>query len=67
MEIACPVAMHLRVQQAYMTGVDLNVYMTSARKDLKQLRWHFRVFLKMIMMVTFDAFFLKKFDKTTQE
>ena len=46
-----------------MAGVDLNDYMMSVRKDLKLLRWYFRVFLrvflKMIMMGTFSVFILK--------
>ena len=52
MEIACPVAIS-RVQE----DVDLNDDMTFVRKNLncKQLRWYFRVFLKMIMIVTFIA------------
>ena len=45
----------LRVQ----AGVDLNDHITSMRKDLKELRWYFRVFLKMIMMATFKAFIIK--------
>ena len=42
-----------------MAGVDLNDHMMSVRKDLKQLIWYFRVFLKMIMMATFNAFILR--------
>ena len=50
MEIACPVAIS-KVQE----GIDLNDDMMFVRKNLKQLRWYFHVFLKMIMIVTFIA------------
>ena len=43
----------------FRSGVDLNDQLTSVRKDLKQLRWYFRVFLKMVMMATFNAFILE--------
>ena len=56
MEIACLVAIS---EYKHMAGVDLNDYMTSVRKDFKLLRWYFRVFLKMVMMATFNAFILK--------
>ena len=57
MEIACPIA--ISEYNQHMGGVDLNDQMTSVRKDLKQLRWYFRVFLKMVMMATFNAFTLE--------
>ena len=57
MEIACLVA--ISEYNQHMGGVDLNNQLTSVRKDLKQLRWYFRVFLKMIMMATFNAFILE--------
>ena len=57
MEIACPIA--ISEYNQHMGGVDLNDQLTSVRKDLKQLRWYFRVFLKMVMMATFNAFILE--------
>ena len=57
MEIACLIA--ISEYNQHMGGVDLNDQMTSVRKDLKQLRWYFRVFLKMVMMATFNAFTLE--------
>ena len=54
MEIACPVAISEYNKQ--MAGDDLNDHMTSVRKDLQQLALYFRVFLKMIMMTTINAF-----------
>ena len=56
MEIACPVAIS---EYKHTAGVDLNDQITSARKDLKQLRCYFRIFLKMIMMATFNYFILQ--------
>ena len=57
MEIACPLT--ISEYNKHMVGVDLNDQVKSVRKDLKQLRWYFRVFLNMIMMATFNAFILK--------
>ena len=60
MEISYPVA--ISEHKKHMAGADLadlNDHATPVRKDLKELRWYFRVFLKMIMMATFNAFILK--------
>ena len=54
-EIPCPLA--ISDYNSNMGGVDLNDQLSSVRKDFKQLRWYFRVFLKLIMMATLNAYF----------
>ena len=56
-EIPCPLA--ISDYNSSMGGVDLNDQLSSVRKDFKQLRWYFRVFLKFIMMATMNAYILE--------
>ena len=56
-EIPSPLA--ISDYNSNMGGVDLNDQLSSVRKDFKQLRWYFRVFLKLIMMATLNAYILE--------
>ena len=64
-QITCPLAISQYNQG--MGGVDLNDQLSVLRKDMRQMRWYFRVFLKCIMLSDLNAYIMEDTIKPHRE